>query len=164
MEAPSRTASRELFSSALPQSQPFPGNTLSSGLPGATEKRWSSSWLAQKSCHKVPVDHRALPIPIQEKSCISLAFAELLPSSQHCLWDRQNKSWLILQCLSLHRMQEKLSSMIQGFCCLPTEHGLMAFDRREKGERREDSEALNQMLQLFPCFPSKEVGTMGGIN
>lgn len=62
-----------------------------------------------------------------------MAFAELLPSSRYCLWDWQSRSWLILQRLSQHRMQDKLSSMIQCCCCLPTEHGLMAFDRRERG-------------------------------
>lgn len=71
-----------------------------------------------------------------------LAFAKLLTSSHHCLWDWKKQEMTFS--LSYHRMQ-KLSSTVQGFCCLPTKHGLINLDRRE----REDSEALNQMLQLY---------------
>lgn len=57
----------------------------------------------------------------------------------------KSRSWLSL---SYHRMQ-KLSGTVQGFCCLPTKHSLINLDRRAG----EDSEALNQMLQL--CLLAK---------
>lgn len=38
------------------------------------------------------------------------------------------------------------------------------FRQKGKGKRRENSEALNQMLQLFTCFPGKGVRNTGGIN
>ena len=38
------------------------------------------------------------------------------------------------------------------------------FQQKGKEERREDAEALNQMLQLFPCFPSKGLRNLDGIN
>lgn len=44
---------------------------------------------------------------------------------------------------------QKLSGTVQGFCCLPTKHSLINLDRRA----REDSEALNQMLQF--CLLAK---------
>lgn len=133
---------------------------MSPGLPDVAGKRWTSSLLAQSRWHKVPAHLSAMSITIWDKSCISVAFAELLPSSQHCLWDWQSGSWLILQLLSQHRMQEKLSNTIEDFCCLRIKHGLMAFDVRKGG--KEDSEALNQMLQLFPCFSSKDVNNVDG--
>lgn len=47
-----------------------------------------------------------------------------------------------------------------GLVLLPTEHGLIAPDRGE----REDSGALNCILQLLPHFPRKAVKNTSGIN
>lgn len=89
-----------------------------------------------------------------------MAFAERLPSSQHCPWDWEKQELFFSPGPFTAQDAGEAEQHDAGLVLLPTQHSLIALDRGE----RDDSGALNRMLQLLPHFPSKVVKSTGGIN